>query len=99
MRPKRQNTQKKAYTALLDASLAKDIDQLCKQLGQSRSQTMINLIEIGLDCAEKLAASGLAFLITAGRGEASAIRWAYLSGQLDLDAVLNKGKKEKIPRK
>ena len=91
MSPKRQNAKKKAYTALMDASLAKDIDQLCKQLGQSRSQTMINLIEIGLDCADKLAANGLGFLITAGRGEASAIRWAYLSGQLDLDAVLNKG--------
>ena len=54
---------------------------------------MISLIEIGLDCAEKLVANGLGFLISAGRGEASAIRWAYLSGQLDLDAIINKDQK------
>ncbi len=77
----------------MDASLAKDIDQLCKQLEQSRSQTMINLIEIGLDYAEQLATNGLGFLSSAGRGEASTIRSAFLSGQLNLDAIMNKGKK------
>ena len=37
---------------------------------------MINLIEIGLDCADKLNANGLEVFVTVGRGEASAIRWA-----------------------
>ena len=55
---------------------------------------MINLIEIGLDCADKLTANGLEVFATVGRGEASAIRWAYLRGALDLDFIINKRKKD-----
>ncbi len=55
---------------------------------------MINLIEIGLDCADKLTANGLEVFVTVGRGETSAIRWAYLRGALDLDFIINKRKKD-----
>ncbi len=91
---KRPNTTKsKACSIILKPSLANDIERLSKKLKQSRNQTMINLIEIGLDCADKLTANGLEFLVTVGRGEASAIRWAYLRGELDLDSIINKDKK------
>lgn len=100
MRTKRQNvTKSKACNIILKPSLANEIERLSKKLKQSRNQTMINLIEIGLDCADKITASGLEFLVTVGRGEASAIRWAYLSGELNLDPIINKNKKDNKSQK
>ena len=96
---KRPTTQKKTFSIIIEKSLADDIDRLSKKLKQSRNKTMINLIEIGLDCADKLTGNGLDFLITAGGSEASAIRWAYLSDQLDLEAIINKDKKENKSKK
>ena len=93
MRRKRTTTQKKSFSVIMDKSLANDVERLSKKLQQSRNQTVINLIEIGLSFADKLTANGLEFLVAAGGDEASAIRWAYLSGQLDLDSIINEAKK------
>ena len=94
MRRKRTTTQKKAFSVIIDKSLADDVERLSEKLQQSRNQTVINLIGIGLSFADKLTANGLEFLVAAEGDEASAIRWAYLSGQLDLDAIINKDKKD-----
>ena len=93
MRRKRTTSQKKAFSVIIDKSIANDVERLSKKLQQSRNQTVINLIGIGLSFADKLTANGLEFLITAEGDKASAIRWAYLSGQLDLDSIINEAKK------
>jgi metal-responsive CopG/Arc/MetJ family transcriptional regulator len=76
---------KQQFTVMIKPSTVKELDKIAEHLGQTRSQLVSNLIEMGLEDMKVLEKTGLFKAVIFGDKIMRKFKEALLSGKVSLD--------------